>query len=228
MGEVVRSNAAVEEIEEDVLKAALNAAARGGEVAAAGESRLGPSVAAIVSSKAVMLAAQSAASLAWAPVEAEDGKADKTIGRVRDAMWNALGRPKQHAALDGAVPGGIGTYTNGDIHGQPALMGVFAARIRATETPKWSEAAREAWATEITVSAGALKTVLDAHAPHAAAETVAEAGYRSAIRNGHSKLAMFKRDLLNLGMTEAQAHEIIPDAETRPPKKKKTPDEPKK
>ncbi len=41
-------------------------------------------------------------------------------------------------------------------------------------------------------------------------------------------LVMFKRDLLNLGMTEAQAHEIIPDAETRPEKKKPGDDEPKK
>jgi hypothetical protein len=31
-----------------------------------------------------------------------------------------------------------------------------------------------------------------------------------------TRLRAFKRDLLNLGLTEAQAHEIIPDATTAP------------
>ncbi len=228
MGEVIRSNAAAEDIEADILETARNAAARGGEIAAAAETRLGPAVEAIGSSKALLGAAQLADSLAWAPVEVENGKSDKEIGKVRDEMWNALGRPKDHPAMNAAIPGGIKTYTEGDIKDQPPLMGVFATRIRATAAPMWSEAAREAWATGITVRGGALEAVLAAHAPPAAAETVAAAGYRSAIRNGHAKLVMFKRDLFNLGLTETQAHEIIPDAETRPAKKKPADDEPKK
>jgi hypothetical protein len=53
---------------------------------------------------------------------------------------------------------------------------------------------------------------VEAHRPTEAAAVVAEAAYRSAVRGGHARLRSFKRDLKNLGLTEAQIHEIIPDA----------------
>lgn len=42
-------------------------------------------------------------------------------------------------------------------------------------------------------------------------ETVADAGYRAAVRTGHGRLVSFKRDLKSLGLTETQIHELIPD-----------------
>jgi hypothetical protein len=48
-----------------------------------------------------------------------------------------------------------------------------------------------------------------------AAETVADAGYRAAVRTAHARLVSYKRDLKNLGLTETQIHEIIPDASLR-------------
>jgi hypothetical protein len=44
-----------------------------------------------------------------------------------------------------------------------------------------------------------------------AAANIAEQAYRAAVRTAHSRLGAFKRDLKNLGLTEAQIHEIIPD-----------------
>jgi hypothetical protein len=46
--------------------------------------------------------------------------------------------------------------------------------------------------------------------------TIAEVGYRSAVRDAQARLRAFKRDLLNLGLTEAQIYEIIPDAASAP------------
>jgi hypothetical protein len=34
---------------------------------------------------------------------------------------------------------------------------------------------------------------------------------RAAIRTAHARLSTFKRDLLSMGMTQSQVHEIIPD-----------------
>ncbi|MDI3286838.1 hypothetical protein [Polyangium sp. 15x6] len=53
---------------------------------------------------------------------------------------------------------------------------------------------------------------MKAYRPVEAARVVAEAGYRAAVRGAHTRLKNFKRDLKNLGLTEAQIHEIIPDA----------------
>ena len=52
---------------------------------------------------------------------------------------------------------------------------------------------------------------MEAHRPAEATQTVAEAGYRAAVRSGHTRLVSFKRDLKSLGLTETQIHEIIPD-----------------
>jgi len=43
---------------------------------------------------------------------------------------------------------------------------------------------------------------------------VAEAGFRTAVRSAQARLTSFKRDRKNLGLTEAQIHEIIPDTQT--------------
>ena len=212
MGEVIPPNAEASRVEEHINESFEAATARGGEVAAAAATRLGPSVAAIEAAAAGRKAANKAASLAWAAVLAEDAKADPGIGGVRDEMYNALGRPKHSTELDQVFPGGIGTYTSGDPTGQPLLMEVLRTRILAGAAPQWTEPARQDWAGKIEALRGPYAAAVEAHRAPEAAAIVAEAGYRAAVRGGHARLRTFKRDLKNLGLTEKQIHEIIPDA----------------
>ncbi|UQA55508.1 hypothetical protein [Polyangium aurulentum] len=212
MGEVISATAEISRVDEHVGSAFEVAAARGGEIKDAAVSRLEPAVIAIAAAREQREAARKAESVAWAGVLAVDNDSDILIGNTRDEMWNALGRPRQSPHMDAVFPEGIGTYTAGDPLGQPLLMQVLHARILAASAPQWPEPKRNAWAAAIEAKREAYDTAVKAYRPVEAALVVAEAGYRAAVRNGHARLKNFKRDLKSLGLTEAQIHDIIPDA----------------
>ena len=212
MGEIIQATAKTEKIVEDITLAHRNGMARGGDIADACRNRLQTAVGAIENALALAEAARRAESAAWVIVLAQDNDADITIGSVRDEMWNALGRPKQSAHMDTVFPGGVGTYTAGDPRNQPVLMQVLHSRILAASAPQWIESKRNGWAATIEAARVPYQEAVNAHRPAEAALTVAEAGYRAAVRAGHARLRSFKRDLKSLGLTEAQIHEIIPDA----------------
>jgi hypothetical protein len=219
MGEVISSTAKPPRIVDDVTKAYQNGLARGGDIAEAAKNRLEVPLQAIENADTLMQAAEKTASAAWIIVLAMDNTADIAIGSVRDEMWNALGRPRQSPLMDEAFSGGVGTYTNGDPRKQPVLMEILRASILAASAPQWSEPKRTAWAATIETARVPYKEAVEAHRPLEAAETVADAGYRAAVRTAHARLVSYKRDLKSLGLTEAQIHEIIPDASS--PKKPK-------
>lgn len=220
MGEVISPTAKPERIGNDVTESYQNGLARGGDIAEAAKNRLELPLQAIENASVMLQSATKAASAAWILVLAADNNADNVIGSVRDEMYNALGRPRQSPAMDEVFPGGIGTYTSGDPRRQPLLMQVLHARILAASATLWPEPKRTAWAAAIEAARIPFKDAVKAHEPMEAAEIVADAGYRAAVRSAHARLVSYKRDLKNLGLTEAQIHEIIPDASS--PKKPKS------
>ena len=212
MGTIIKAKAGAEKIDEDVRTTQRAADARGGKVAEAAAARLGAPLAAIDDAVARRKTARDAQKAAWALVEAEDEKSDRAIGRIRDAMWNDLGRPRQSAYLDQVFPDGVGTYTHGDVRDQPTLMHVLHARLLSASAPVWTPAQRAEWAATVETSRVTLAAAVEAHRGVAAQLAVAEATYRSAVRAALVGLQYLKRDLLNLGLTESQVHDIIPDA----------------
>jgi hypothetical protein len=98
-------------------------------------------------------------------------------------------------------------------------MQIFHSRILSASAPQWSEQKRTAWASTIEAARGLYETAINTHRPAEAAATVAEAGYRAAVRAAHARLRSLKRDLKSLGLSESQIHEIIPDATPSAPKK---------
>ena len=212
MGEVISGTADVKRIEDHIRTALEKATARGGDIAAAAAQRLSSAVITIDGAAQLRKAARKSSGAAWNLVLAEDAKADTGIGSVRDAMWNALGRPEQSQQMDEVFPGGVGTYTSGDPLGQPLLMQVLQARILSASAPQWSEDKRNGWGAEIEALKVPYAAAVQAHQPAEATTVVAEMGYRAAVRAGLARLVSFKRDLKSLGLTETQIHEIIPDA----------------
>ena len=212
MAEIIGARADVGRIEDHVRKTLRAALARGGEIATAAQNRLTPAVANIDAAVALAKATEDAEATAWAALDAQDAKADTAIGGVRDAMWNALGRPRTSPLMDQVFPGGIVTYTSGDPRGQPVLMQILRSRILAASAPQWTQPQREGWAAEVDALLAPYAAAVEAHRPTEAAATVAAAGLRAAVRTAQTRLSTFKRDLLSMGMTQAQIHEIIPDA----------------
>jgi len=212
MGEVIGARADVTRIEEHVRTSLRNARARGAEVAEQAEQRLAPAVASIDAAIALKRSADETEATAWASVLAEDAKSDVGIGAIRDAMWSAIGRTRQSPYLEQVFPGGIGVYTSGPPSGQPVLMQVLRSRILAAAAPQWSEAQRTGWAAEIETLRLAYDAAIQAHRPAEATALVATQAFRASVHSGQARLRAFKRDLLSLGLTDAQIHEIIPDA----------------
>jgi hypothetical protein len=215
MAELISARADVSRIEDHVRRALRAAQARGGEIAEAAAARLVPAVATIDEALVLQKSTDDAEAVAWSQVLAEDAKSDEAIGSVRDAMWNAIGRTRQNAALDQVFPGGVRTYTSGDPRAQPVLMQVLASRIAASAAPQWSDVLKQGWAAEVEAARTSYAAAVEAHRPTEAAAQVAVSGYRAAVRTGQARLRAFKRDLENLGLSEAQIHEIIPDASGR-------------
>lgn len=217
MGELISARADVARIEDHVRRALRAARARGGDVAEAAEARLAPAVTAIDSALALLTPARETEAVAWAAVLAEDAKSDDGIKGVRDAMWNALGRPRQSPYMDHVFPGGVTTYTAGNPTGKPTLMKILLSRLSTVSAPQWSKAQCEGWAAQIETLRQPYELAVETHRPTEAAVTIAEVGYRSAVRDAQARLRAFKRDLLNQGLTEPQTHEIIPDASATTP-----------
>jgi hypothetical protein len=216
MGRVIAATAAVEDVERDVEEALESARATGGEAAELAEPRLAAAVERIETSKAAFEAAEAAEAIGERALLAADVDADHGVGRVRDAMWNAVDRAKGHPAMGYVFPDGVHTYTRGAVETQPVRMQILTSRIETVAAPPgWTAELRKGWVAEIEALRAPLADAAAAFAPLEAARTVAEAAYRAAVRGARAQLAKYKRDLQNLGLTEAQIHAIIPDASRR-------------
>jgi hypothetical protein len=174
MGELIGARADVGRIEDHVRRALRAAKARGGEIAEAADGRLAPAVEAIDGALALLMPAREAEAVAWAAVLAEDTKSDTGIKSLRDAMWNALGRPRQSPFLDQVFPGGVTTYTAGSPTQQPTLMKVLCSRLLAVSAPQWSKEQCQGWAAQIETLRVPYEAAVETHRPTEAAVTIAD------------------------------------------------------
>jgi hypothetical protein len=90
-----------------VRTAFQNAALRSDEVKEAARHRFTECLAAVDVAKQASDASAQAEGAAWANVLARDAMSDAGISRVRDEIYNALGRPRQSADFSQIFPDGI-------------------------------------------------------------------------------------------------------------------------
>ncbi|MFZ5786179.1 MAG: hypothetical protein ACOY3Y_07025 [Acidobacteriota bacterium] len=211
MGNTIRATAPAADIRDDVQATMRNAERKGGDILAAATARVAPHAERLTTSILSAEASQTALDAAMQAVLRADEPADRLIKRQRDGLWNALDRPRESPVMNDVYPGGVGTYTDCDVRIQPTMMQVLEARIGLISHPAVSAEQRAAWQAEI---AAARTTLADTLAPLQAAEAVdvvADKALKAAARAAAVGLARFKRDLKNMGLTETQIHEIIPD-----------------
>ncbi len=210
MGSVIARSASVERIQESASKALTAAKARGGEAQAIAEQRIAPVLVALADSEHQLNGARAADDANHATLLARDNDSDLEIGAVCDEIWNAMGRPGQSIDYNLIVNGGKNVWTDGDPAKQPALMSVLAKNIRSTNHPKLT-AKKEDWAKRIEVKAAAQAEAAKPTEGSYALVTALNMQRRTLADALQVALIRFKRDLKNVGMTEAQVHEIIPD-----------------
>jgi hypothetical protein len=146
-----------------------------------------------------------------AALMARDSESDLTIRAVCDEIWNAMGRPAQSSDYNLIVGSGTRAWTDGDPTKQPHLMAVLASNIRGTKHPKLADRKKE-WAKRIEEKAAAQAEAIKPTDAAYAQATVLGMQRRALADSLQIGLARLKRDLKNNGMTEAQVHQIIPDA----------------
>lgn len=210
MGSPVARSASPDRIKDAASKTLTNARARGGDIQALAEARLAEPIAALESNEQQLSEARAQDDVAHAALLARDEESDLEIATVADEIWNAIGRPAQSIDYDLIFSGGKKTWTEGDPAKQPHLMGVLASNIRSTKHPKLAER-KEEWATRIEKRAATQTAAAATAEPIHAREIALTMQRRTFADLAHLALTRLKRDMKNLGMSEVQIHEIIPD-----------------
>jgi hypothetical protein len=223
MGEVVRPTASPETIEDHVAQTLRNAERQGGEIAETAHSRLDPIKERAARATEARATANQAVGQAYEAVIACDGVADPVIKKHRDDLWNAVGRVRDSEVMKTVYPGGVGTYTDVDPHRQPSMMEVLEGRISEIQHPKISAETKAGWVAAIRTAREPYAEALKPLAAAEALQDVAEQGWRDAVRAMAVALSRLKRDYKNLGLSEKQIHEIIPDAPRQAKAKATTP-----
>jgi hypothetical protein len=219
MGQVIRRDAAVEDILADAQTTLTNAKARGDKWQEFAEQRLGSALALHASIEVKLKAAEEALAPLAAKVAAQNQKADDLIGKNYDIIWNEVGRPAYDASLSVIFPDGIAYYAEGDTSEQPDRMEILVELLKAGIHPKLSKKTAESAAAEILEESNALRVAVEATQKPAAQVKVLSRVRTSLAKVVHAELSNLKRAYKVEGFSEADIHSVIPD---RPGKAKKS------
>ena len=211
MGEVIRRSAAKEAIFEDIATTLTNAKARGGNVAVRADERLATVAGLIDSVTPQRQSVEVELGKAEAQLEVRDGEADDTVGAVADEYWNAIGRPATDPVYSTIVPGGIATYTKGDVEEQPTAMELFATLLESGIETRVPGDKLAGWATQVRGGADKIQETLSVALPLRTKLKVFNGVEKALARAGQKQLVQLKRQLIVDGMSEADIHTIIPN-----------------
>ena len=155
MGDVIRKNAAAEDIFADLATSDVNARAHTGPI------DLKPlcdrylkqhlSLAKLIADKRDK--AREEYRPLKAKLDAQDDAADALLLRISDDIWNDTGRSMEDPAYDVLFPGGIGYYTEGRDEEQPARMHLLATLLESGVHPRLGEPEAKDYAAEIRAAA---------------------------------------------------------------------------
>ena len=213
MGDLIRKNAAAEDIFADLATSDVNARAYAGaiDLKPLADRYLKPhlSLAKLIQDKRDK-ARQEYRPLK-AKLDAQDEAADALLLRTSDDVWNDTGRSMEDPAYEVLFPGGIGYYTEGRDEEQPVRMRLLATLLESGVHPRLAEAEAKDYAAQIRAAAKSYAEAVDAaREPRLSAELL-DRVYTALARSAHLGLTNFKRALKLAGLSEAQIHRIIPD-----------------
>lgn len=226
MGEVIRRTAAAEDIIADVRSTLANAGAKGGEWNELATQRLADVVALIDDVGARLAKAEAALEPLVAAVDARNADADAVLGRVSDAIWNAVGRPASDPALSVLFPGGIAYYADAVVEKQPGRMELLAELLESRIHPRLAPDQAQAHAKDIRASAKQLRAAVDALAAPSERVELLQRVRRALATVAHADLTSLKRLYKNEHFSQADIHAVIPDRPASAEKAKAAPGEP--
>jgi hypothetical protein len=211
MGEVIRKDAAADDIAADGITTLTGAVAKGGAWKQLAEERLGPAISLFNKVVADLNQAETALGPLKAAVNAYDNEADDFLGAKADEMWNLIGRPAFDASYSLAWPGGASTYADGPDDEQPERMDLLAEILEANLHPKIDAAWSSALAAEVRSRAAKYRSLLDAARPMHTKVGLLRKMKGVVARSVQMELSRLKRRYLAEGFREPEIHQVIPD-----------------
>ena len=210
MGEMIRRNAAAEDIIADVEATLTNAVATGGVWKDLAEEQLSNVVALINDVDARLETATSALEPLLAGLDAKNDEADALLGRISDEIWNEVGRPASDAALSVLFPGGIAYYADGSVEKQPGRMDLLVELLESRVHPRLAPDQVKAHVKEIRASSRQLRVAVDAVSGPSERVELLERVRRALATVAHADLTSLKRLYKNAHFSEADIHAVIP------------------
>ncbi|APR86603.1 Hypothetical protein A7982_11952 [Minicystis rosea] len=217
MGKVIPRSASPERIFADFDESLKRGRLKGGEVKKTVEARIGPLEAGVAKAAEDVAADKAAVDELDDVLFSLDGGSDLEVGAVLDEVWNVLGRPASSAEYTLIAGRGKAQWTDGDPRKQPLLMTILASRLRQS-TAFALQNGKEGWAQRIEAKATPQQQVATKLEAVDAKLSVSTGVARGVADIAQVALVRLKRDFQNIGLTEAQIHEIIPDYEPKPKK----------
>ena len=217
MGKVIPRSASPERIFADVDDSLKRGRLKGGEIEKTVEARLGPLEAGVAKAANDVEADKAAVDELDELLLSLDDGSDLEVGAVLDEAWNALGRPASSVEYTLIAGRGKAQWTDGDPRKQPMLMAILASRMRQS-TAFSLQNGKEGWAQRIEAKATPQQQIATKLEAADAKLGVSVGVARGVADIAQVALVRLKRDLQNLGLTEAQIHEVIPDYEPKPKK----------
>ena len=211
MGEVIRKDAAVEDILDDARTTLMQANARGDEWASTATARLSPVLDLADTVVTRLTEAKRESAPAEAALSVANDVSDRLIQRISDDVWNLVGRPASDAALDLIFPGGASSYTEGDTTEQPDRMALLADLLTAGIHPRLDRDKAQALALEVRTDAAALRTKAEAVRPLRVRIALATKMQQAIARAAQASLSALKRSWKADGKSEVEIHSVIPD-----------------
>lgn len=211
MGDVIRKDAAADDIIADARATLDNARSKKGIWQTLAEEKLAPSLAVVeVVVKSLEQATRDAAPLVSA-VHAVDDRGDSLIGKQADEAWNLLGRPASDPYYDLLYPGGIAAYTEGSDEEQPLRMLQLATLLEAGIHPRLDTAFTKNAAIELRGMAAEYQAALDAARPLKVQSQLLSRTKTTLARGLQLGLSNLKKRYKSEGFSEAEIHTVIPD-----------------
>jgi hypothetical protein len=211
MGDVIRKEAAANDIVGDVRASLLRAKAKEGLSAQIAEEKLGATVELINFTEKRLLDARDIYAPLLIKLDVMDEQSDLLLKKTADDVWNALGRPANDPAYEILFPGGVSYYADGSDEDQPNRMELLAELLELGVHPRLDKELAQHAATAIRAKALEYRKLIDEVRMPKARVTLLEKVWFAIARAAQAELVKLKRRYKSEGMSEAEIHTIIPD-----------------
>ena len=215
MGTVIATNASTSDIVRDVNLTLARALSVSPEWSAEAERFLGDTKREIERLEVEYELANAQLLQLRADQQATDHRCNDLISRIKDRLYNDIGRTRSDATFRLCYPDGVRTYTIATPTNKPAAL---RRNVRMLETYRHEQISPEALeevTAQLLAAADEMSALNEQIAPQREEVRLIRAQFTAMARRGRTQLARLKKYWLALGVAEVDIHRMIPDRPRR-------------